>query len=201
MPFVLKLRVGVLVSHNGSNLREVHRASLVPGARFEVAAVISNNSGSRGLAYARENRIPARHLSGRTHPDPDELDEAIRATLMQESVDLVVTAGYMRKLGPRTRGQFVSRIINVHPALLPRHGGSGMFGEHVHRAVLAAGDRVSGATIHLVDGEYDTGEVIAQLEVPVLPGDTVEVLGRRVLEAEHRLLPMVVQQIAIGQRP
>ncbi|WP_433727727.1 formyltransferase family protein [Nocardia sp. CA-129566] len=84
---------------------------------------------------------------------------------------------------------------------MPRHGGSGRFGAHVHCSVLAAGDRVSGASIHLVDGEYDTGEVIAQLEVPVLPGDTVEVLSRRVLEAEHRLLPMVVQQIATGQRP
>ncbi|WP_433727729.1 formyltransferase family protein [Nocardia sp. CA-129566] len=99
MPFVPELRVGVLVSHNGSNLHEVHMAALEPGARFEVVAVISNNSGSRGLAYAKENRIPTRHLSGRTHPDPDELDEAIRATLEQESVDLVGTAGHMRKRG------------------------------------------------------------------------------------------------------
>lgn len=192
-----KLRVGVLVSHHGSNLRALHRAALEPGARFEIAAVISNNSGSAGLAYARENRIPARHLSAKTHPVADELDAAICAVLVECSVDWVVTAGYMKKLGPRTRTEFGPRIINIHPALLPRFGGPGMFGIHVHRAVLASGDEVSGPTVHRVDAEYDTGEILARLEVAVLPDDTPETLAARVLEAEHTLLPQVVQQIAV----
>ncbi|WP_229739585.1 phosphoribosylglycinamide formyltransferase [Nocardia rhizosphaerihabitans] len=200
-----KLRVGVLVSHNGSNLRALHRAASQPEAPFEVVAVISNNSGSPGLAYARENRIATRHLSGRTHPDPEQLDSAICATFVGHSVELIVTAGYMKKLGPRTREQFAPRILNIHPALLPRFGGPGMHGNHVHQAVLDSGDSVSGPSVHIVEDEYDTGEVIAQLEVPVLADDTVDTLAARVLTAEHTLLPLVVQQIAtrqmsVGQR-
>ncbi|UAK30920.1 phosphoribosylglycinamide formyltransferase [Nocardia asteroides] len=188
-----ELRVAVIASHNGSNLRAMHRASGVPDARFRIVLVISNNSDSGALRYARDHQIPVRHLSGRTHDDPDE---AIRAALVEHAVDLVVTAGYLKKIGPRTRSEFADRIINVHPALLPRHGGPGMYGEHVHRAVLDAGDLLTGASVHVVSGEYDAGEVIAQATVPVHPGDTAETLGARVLEAEHTLLPDVVRRIA-----
>ncbi|MFE3105277.1 phosphoribosylglycinamide formyltransferase [Nocardia tengchongensis] len=191
-----KLRVGVLASHAGSNMRALHQASLAADADFVVAVVISNNSGSGALAYAREQDVATRHLSGRTHPDPEALDDAIRATLVQHGVDYVVTAGYMRKLGPLVRKEFSGRILNIHPALLPRHGGHGMYGLAVHEAVLAAGDAVSGPSVHLVDEEYDTGAVLAQREVPVLPGDTVESLAARVLDAEHVLLPQVVAGIA-----
>jgi phosphoribosylglycinamide formyltransferase-1 len=197
---VRNLRVGVLVSHNGSNLRALHRSSLEPGARFEIAVVIGNNSEAAGLAYARANRIPTRHLSGATHPDPDALDDAIRAALVEHATEWVVTAGYMKKLGPRTRRQFDSRILNIHPAPLPRFGGIGMFGLRVHEAVLASGVGVTGPTVHLVDGDYDTGRVIAQREVPVLADDTAETLAARVLEAEHVVLPLVVRQIAAGRR-
>ncbi|MGV9820066.1 phosphoribosylglycinamide formyltransferase [Nocardia xishanensis] len=191
-----RLRVAVLASGNGSNLRALHGASVEEEARFVIALVIGNNSGSGVLAYAREAGIPAVHMSGRTHPDPAELDEAMRATLVAHDTALVVTAGYMKKLGPRVREEFGGRIINVHPALLPRHGGQGMYGKAVHEAVLAAGDAVTGPTVHFVTEEYDTGAVIAQSEVPVLPGDTVDSLAERVLAAEHLLLPAVVQIIA-----
>ncbi|MFF0496246.1 phosphoribosylglycinamide formyltransferase [Nocardia aobensis] len=194
------LRVGLLVSHHGSNLRALHRSSLEPGARFEIAVVIGNNSDAAGLAYARENRIPTRHLSGATHPDPDALDEAIRAALAEHAIDWVVTAGYMKRLGPRTRRHFDSRILNIHPAPLPRFGGAGMFGHRVHDAVLASGVAVTGPTVHLVDGDYDTGRVIAHREVPVRADDTVETLAARVLEAEHVVLPLVVRRIAAGER-
>ncbi|MEV6388542.1 phosphoribosylglycinamide formyltransferase [Nocardia xishanensis] len=191
-----RLRVAVLASGNGSNLRALHGASLEEEARFAIALVIGNNSGSGALAYAREAGIPAAHMSGRTHPDPEELDEAMRATLVAHDTALVVTAGYMKKLGPRVREEFGGRIINIHPALLPRHGGQGMYGKAVHEAVLAAGDAVSGPTVHFVTEEYDTGAVIARSEVPVLPDDTVDSLAERVLAAEHLLLPAVVQIIA-----
>ncbi|MEU2091031.1 phosphoribosylglycinamide formyltransferase [Nocardia beijingensis] len=190
-----ELRVAVIASHAGSNLRALHRASLLADARFRIVLVISNNSNSGALRYARDNAIPARHLSGRTHDDPDQ---AIRAALVEHAADLVVTAGYLKKVGPRTRAEFSGRIVNVHPALLPRHGGPGMYGEHVHRAVLDAGDPVSGASVHLVSDEYDTGQVIGQIEVPVQPGDTAQTLGARVLHAEHTLLPDVVREIATG---
>ncbi|WP_301315693.1 phosphoribosylglycinamide formyltransferase [Nocardia amikacinitolerans] len=191
-----RLRVAVLASGRGSNLRALHKASLEGEARFGVSLVIGNNSGAGAMEYAREVGIPAVHLSGRTHPDPDELDEAMRAALVAHGTGLVVTAGYMKKLGPRTRREFDSRIINVHPALLPRHGGKGMYGNAVHEAVLAAGDQVSGATVHFVTEDYDAGAIIAQSEVPVLADDTPESLAERVLAAEHLLLPTVVQIIA-----
>ncbi|MBH0777816.1 phosphoribosylglycinamide formyltransferase [Nocardia bovistercoris] len=195
-----ELRVGVLVSHNGSNLRALHEASLAHDARFTIAAVVGNNEGALGLAYAREHRIPVRHISGTTHPDSDRRDEAIRVALVEHRVDWVVTAGYMKKLGPRTIREFAPRILNIHPALLPKFGGTGFFGDRVHRAVLDSGDTVSGPTIHLVDEEYDSGRIIARLEVPVHADDTVDTLAARVRAAEHTLLPAVVRQIASGQR-
>lgn len=133
---VSRLQVAVLASHNGSNLRALHQASLEPGARFAVVLVVSNNSGSGALAYARDADIPALHLSDRTHPG--QLDEAILSALTDHSADLVVTAYYMKKLGPRVRSAYASRIINIHPALLPRHGGKGMYGKAVHESVLVA---------------------------------------------------------------
>ncbi|WP_280370203.1 phosphoribosylglycinamide formyltransferase [Nocardia wallacei] len=189
-----RLRVAVLASHNGSNLRALHQASLAPGARFDVVLVVGNNSGSGALAYARDADIPALHLSDRTHPG--HLDEAILSALTGHSADLVVTAGYMKKLGTRVRSAYASRIINIHPALLPRHGGKGMYGRAVHESVLASGDKISGPTVHILTDDYDTGPIIAQHQVPVFPGDTPDSLAERVLAAEHQLLPTVVQQIA-----
>ncbi|WP_036566763.1 phosphoribosylglycinamide formyltransferase [Nocardia sp. BMG51109] len=190
------ISVAVLASHNGSNLRALHSASLDPGARFTVGLVISNNSGSPALAFAREVGIPALHLSGHTHPEPDALDEAMRNALFEHAVGLVVAAGYLKKIGPRTRSEYAARIINVHPALLPRHGGKGMYGKAVHEAVLAAGDTVTGPTVHMVTDDYDAGPILGRSEVPVLADDTAETLAERVSAAEHELLPSVVQQIA-----
>ncbi|MBB5918188.1 phosphoribosylglycinamide formyltransferase-1 [Nocardia transvalensis] len=190
------VHVAVLASHNGSNLRALHRTSLSPDSPFTISLVISNNSGSGALAFARDAGIPALHLSGSTHPEPELLDAAIRSALTAHETDLVVTAGYMKKLGPRTRAEYTSRIVNVHPALLPRHGGKGMYGNAVHEAVLASGDTVSGPTVHLVTEDYDAGPVLAQARVPVVPGDTAESLAERVLVAEHDLLPAVVRRLA-----
>ncbi|PXX71691.1 formyltetrahydrofolate-dependent phosphoribosylglycinamide formyltransferase [Nocardia tenerifensis] len=191
-----ELRVAVLASHNGSNMRALHEASLMPTANFKIVLVVSNNSASGALAYASRSRIPTVHLSGRTHSDPDELDEAMRAALVDRSTDLVVLAGYMKHVGPRTRRQYESRMINIHPALLPRHGGPGMYGHAVHKAVLDSGDEISGPSVHYVTEEYDAGEIIAQRRVPVLATDTVESLAARVLAAEHVLLPEVVRELA-----
>jgi len=113
-------------------------------------------------------------------------------------VDLVVLAGYMKKLGPRTLARFRGRIVNTHPALLPKFGGKGMYGIHVHRAVLAAGEAKTGASVHLVDEEYDTGRVVAQREVPVLAGDTPETLAERVQQHERALLIDVLTRVADG---
>ncbi|MCB1692888.1 MAG: hypothetical protein KDI19_08985, partial [Pseudomonadales bacterium] len=123
-----------------------------------------------------------------THPEPDALDAGITGALQEAGVDLVVSAGYMKKLGPRTLETFRGRIVNIHPSLLPRHGGQGMYGERVHQAVLDSGDTETGITVHYVDADYDTGPIITQVRVPVVPGDTVQTLSRRILELEHRLI-------------
>ncbi|ADP81960.1 phosphoribosylglycinamide formyltransferase [Pseudofrankia inefficax] len=191
-----EFRVAVFASHEGTNLRALHRASLEPGMAYSVALILSNNRDSGALSYARTHAIPAAHLSGLTHPDPVELDAAICALLREQLVDLIVTAGYLKKIGPLTLASYAGQIINVHPSLLPRHGGQGMYGRAVHEAVLASGDPMTGPSVHLVTAEYDTGPVIARHELPVHPDDTVESLASRVLAAEHDLLPAVVQYLA-----
>jgi phosphoribosylglycinamide formyltransferase-1 len=117
-------------------------------------------------------------------------------TLLEHSINLVVTAGWLKKIGPSTLEIFEGRIINVHPALLPAYGGQGMYGAAVHEAVLASGDQITGASVHHVTAEYDEGPVIDAQVVPVKAGDSVESLSSRVLEAEHQLLPAVVKRLA-----
>ena len=164
-----------------------------------MAVVISNNSRSVALQRAKEHGIPWAHLSGRTHPDPADLDAAIQAKLAEHQVDLVLLAGYVKKLGPRTLATYKDRIINVHPALLPAFGGQGFYGTRVHEAVIRSGASVSGVTVHLVDEHYDNGPIVAQEIVPVRKGDTAETLSARVLKVEHTLFPAVVGLFATGR--
>ena len=171
-----KLRLGFLASHGGSNVQAIVDACRAGELHAEPRVAISNNSGSEVLRRAAREGVPGFHLSTKTHPRPTDLDAAIEGVLVDHGVELVVLAGYMRMLGPRVLGRYRGRVLNVHPALLPAYGGRGMYGERVHAAVLAAGERVTGVTVHLVDEEYDQGPTVAQAEVPVLKGDTVESL-------------------------
>ena len=194
-----KMPIGVIASHGGTNLQAIMDACTDGSLDAEIRVVISNNSRSLALERARRASIPTAHLSSATHPDPAHLDAAIADTLTSHGVELVALAGYMRKLGPRTLRQYRNRILNIHPALLPKFGGQGMYGEHVHAAVIAAGESVSGVSVHLVDEEYDRGPVIAQAEVSVLPNDTPDTLAARVLQQEHTLYPQTIQRIASGE--
>lgn len=164
----------------------------------EVACVISNNSQSGALRFARSQSIPNFHLSSKTHPDPEVLDQEFLSVLKASAVDLIVLAGYMRKLPARTLDEYRGRILNIHPALLPKYGGKGMYGIAVHEAVIASGEQEAGVTIHLVDEEYDHGPVVAQTKVPVLDGDTPESLRERVLSREHDFLVETLSAIASG---
>ena len=193
------LRLGFLASGGGTNLQSILDACGEGRLHAEPRVVIGNNSRSGALARARARGIPACHLSGRTHPGPDALDAAVRDALRAEEVEVVCLAGYMKRVGPRTLAAFDGRVLNIHPGLLPSHGGRGFYGRRVHEAVLAAGDRVSGVTVHVVDEIYDHGPVLAQEQVPVEPGDTPETLAARVLEVEHRFYPEILQRIASGQ--
>lgn len=165
----------------------------------EVRVVIGNNSRSGALARARTHGIPTAHLSGVTHPNADDLDRAITETLDDHRVDVVALAGYMKRMGPLVLSRYKGRLLNTHPALLPKFGGQGMFGDRVHEAVLTAGEKVSGASVHLVEGDYDTGPVLSQVEVPVLATDTLETLRDRVQAAEREHYVEVLERIARGE--
>lgn len=159
---------------------------------------ISNNSASMALQRAREAGIPAYHVSAATHPGEAE-DREILRILRRHAVDTVVLAGYMKKLGPETLGAYRGRILNIHPALLPKYGGQGMYGRRVHEAVLAAGETVTGVTVHVVDELYDHGQILAQCTVAVAPDDTPDTLAARVLTHEHRVYSETLQRIATGE--
>ncbi len=190
----MPMRIAVCVSGRGSNLDALLRA-LPPGGPASVVLVASNRLSAGGLDVARRNGIPALVLA-----DPADAD-AWLAALDAAAVDLVVLAGYLKLVPAPVIQRYRGRIINIHPALLPAFGGPGMYGRRVHEAVLASGARVSGATVHLVDEAYDRGGILAQMPVPVLPGDTPDTLAARVLEAEHRLLPQLVLAAAAAGRP
>ena len=193
------LRLGLLASHGGSNLGAIVAACRERRIDAEPVVVIGNNSDAFALDRARRAGIPTQHLSSRTHPDPAALDAAIAEVLARYGVDLVALAGYMKRLGPRVLGRWRGRIINVHPSLLPKFGGQGMYGARVHEAVLAAGEAYTGVTIHLVTEEYDQGPALAQRRVAVQPGDTVETLTERVLREEHALYVETIGRIARGE--
>lgn len=190
------LRLGFLASHGGSNLQAILDAIRDGRLKAEPRVVISNNSQALALERARKLGVPAIHLSSQTHADPGALDRAIAEALRTHGAELIVLAGYMKRIGPSVLAAYPRRIVNIHPALLPKFGGQGMYGMNVHAAVIAAGERESGATIHLVDGDYDHGPSLAQAKVPVQPGDTAEALQARVLAVEHRLYTDTLIRIA-----
>lgn len=192
-------RLGFLASGRGSNMLAIIEACEKGQLDAKPVVVISNNPDSRALELGGKHGLDAIHMSIKTHDTTDALDKAMTESLSSHHVDLVVLAGYMKKIGPRLLEAFHGRIINIHPSLLPRHGGHGMYGIHVHEAVLAAGETETGVTIHLVNDDYDSGDIIAQRHVEVLPGDTPESLAARVLEVEHVLYPETLGRILSGE--
>jgi len=179
--------IAVFASGGGSNLQAVFDACKSGRLAARVCAVISNNSGSGALQRARREGAPAIHLSLKTAGSPEALEGATLRALAEHGADIVFLAGYLKKIGAGVLRAYEGRIFNIHPSLLPRHGGEGMHGLAVHRAALEAGDAESGATFHQASAEYDAGEIIAQRRVPVLAGDTPESLAARVLAQEHEL--------------
>jgi len=146
------------------------------------------------MEYAREHGIAAVHLSEKQYETYEAFVTAMLGTLLFEfKIEAIMLAGYMRRIPEAVVAAYPDRMLNIHPALLPKFGGEGMYGIHVHTAVLAAGEQESGATVHIVSEEYDKGRIVLQKKVPVLPGDTPETLGERVLECEHRLYPEALE--------
>ena len=193
------MNVAVLASGSGTNLQALLDSEKAGTLGAHIALVISNRSKAGALERALQSGRNALHLSPAQFKSQADYTRELLAVLRGRSIGLVCLAGYLKKLPAEVVSAFPGRVLNIHPAPLPRFGGEGMFGEHVHRAVLASGATLSGPTVHFVDLEYDTGPVVAHTPVPVLPGDTPELLAARVLKAEHELYPRVVAAVACGR--
>ena len=189
-----KLKVGVLISGRGSNLAALIDAAKAQDYPAEIVCVVSNKEAAPGLAIAAAAGIATAIVSHRDHPDRESFDRAVSAQLDRHGVELVVLAGFMRIFSPWFPARWKDRLINIHPSLLPAFKGL-----HVQRQALEAGVRVSGCTAHLVTPDLDSGPIIAQAAVPVLPGDTEETLAARILRQEHRLYPLVVRWFGEGR--
>lgn len=195
------LRVGVMVSGGGTNLQAILDAidsGQITNASVEV--VISNNPGAYALERARQHGIEALCLSPKAFDSREAFNEALVAAVDERELDLIVLAGFLVKIPEQMIEKYEHRIINIHPSLIPSFCGVGYYGLKVHEAALARGVKITGATVHFVDGGMDTGPIILQKAVEVEEGDTPEVLQRRVMEqAEWVILPQAIDRIANGK--
>lgn len=184
--------IAVLASGSGTNLQAIidFNTKLGGSANGVISLVASNRASAEALDKARNAGIRSEVF------DASDDGTALLGLLQRNFIDLIVLAGYLKHLPPKVISAFHSRIINIHPGLLPEFGGPGMYGSKVHAAVIAAGSQTTGVTIHFVDDEFDHGPAIAQWRIPVRPDDTAESLAARVLEVEHRVYPAIVEMVA-----
>jgi len=194
------LNIAVFASGKGSNFRAIQTAILNGSIRkAKIVLVISNNSDAGALVAAREFDVSAVHLSRKQFATDDEFNAALIRTLETHGVNFIVLAGYMKKIDSSLIQRFKNRMLNIHPALLPAFGGSGMYGMHVHEAVIAQKAYITGATVHLVDEEYDHGAIVLQRTIAVMPDDTPQTLAAKVQRIEHDLYPEAIRLFADGQ--
>ncbi|GJQ21582.1 MAG: phosphoribosylglycinamide formyltransferase [Bacteroidia bacterium] len=193
------MNVAVFASGRGSNLNaivEAIRKGVLP-ARLSI--VVSNNASAGALELARSHNIPALCIRQKDFSSEEDFTEELLSCLARHEADFIALAGYMKKIPPQVIGRFHNRITNIHPALLPAFGGPGMYGMHVHEAVLHAGVKITGVTIHLVDEEYDHGPIVLQRPVEVTPHDDAVSLAARVQAVEHEVYPLVLKAFAEGR--
>ncbi len=191
------LRIGVLLSGSGTSLENLCARIDAGELAARVAVVVASKETALGLERARRRGIPALAVPRRLHPEVKEFNDALHAALEPFDLDLVLLLGFLSPF--ELRGRFEGRAINVHPALVPAFSGTGWYGRRVHEAVLRAGARLTGATVHFVDEQYDHGPIILQEAVPVLEDDTPETLAARVQAVERRLVPEAVRLFAAGR--
>jgi phosphoribosylglycinamide formyltransferase-1 len=180
------MKISFLASHGGSSARAIIaaiRAEQLKG--FEIGVLITNNKTTAIYQWCKDNSIEVSYISAKTNPSDE--DAAISSALQSADTDIIVLSGYMKKIGAQTLKAFNNKILNIHPSLLPKHGGHKMYGDFVHAAVLKAGDEVSGASVQIINEVYDAGPVLLQQQVPVVEGDTVATLGERVRAEEAGL--------------
>jgi phosphoribosylglycinamide formyltransferase-1 len=187
-----------LASYNGSSAHAITDACLAGDLIASPVLLISNNEGASALEWAENKGLKTCCLNSVKYPDPSELDAAIAKKLEDQRINMVICSGYMKLIGPRTMDAVDGKILNIHPALLPKYGGKGMYGRHVHQAVKDNADTETGCTIHLVNDEYDEGKILAQKKIAVNPSDTVDDIENKVKAAEPDFYIATLQKILKG---
>jgi phosphoribosylglycinamide formyltransferase-1 len=195
----MKAKIAVCASGEGTNFEAIVEASRQGALAADIVGLIANRAGIGAIRRAEKLGIPHRVISAKNFPSRGEWDEAVAAQLREWQADWVVLAGFLALIGPKTLKTFHRRIVNTHPALLPKFGGAGMYGDFVHAAVLKAKEKESGVTIHLIDEVYDRGRILAQERVKVEPSDTLESLSARVRALEISLYPRVLNDLVTGR--
>ncbi len=194
-----KVRVAVFVSGRGSDLQALIDASKDGRLDARIVLVVSSSPEAYGLMRAAANRINTFVFVRKSYPSLEEADRVLLEKLKEHHISYVAMAGYLKMMPAAILRAYPQRVVNIHPALLPAYGGKGMYGQKVHEAVIAHGEKESGVTVHLADEVYDHGKILEQVRVPVLADDTPETLAARVLDAEHALYPMALNKLIKGE--
>jgi phosphoribosylglycinamide formyltransferase-1 len=195
-----RLKIAVFASGRGSNFESILNS--IESGRIknaDIVCLLGNNSDAGALLFAKSKNIPAVHISRRQYSTDEDFDAALIKKLDDYDVNFIVLAGYMKILSPVLVRKFKNKIVNIHPALLPKFGGEGMYGIHVHEAVLKSGEKISGVTVHIVDEEYDHGPILMQETVNVDKNETAETLAAKILKIEHKIYPEVVRLFSEGK--
>lgn len=188
------MKLAVFISGTGTNMVAIHNAIKDGALDATIELIVSSNDYAKGIDYARNEGLDLLVFMPADYDDPEAVDARIVEALEERDIEYVAMAGYMRKVTPVLLDAFPNRVVNLHPALLPKHRGA-----HAIQDAFEAGDEVTGITIHFANEEYDKGPIIFQHEVPVLPDDTIDDLETRIHAAEHEYYPQVLQQIARGE--
>ncbi|MEX2585730.1 MAG: phosphoribosylglycinamide formyltransferase [Balneolaceae bacterium] len=192
-------KLTVFASGSGTNFQAIIDAVEQGELDATITGLITSRDQIGALARANKAVIPCSVIKPGHYRTEEGFAEALLEALQSFDPDLIVLAGYTVKIPASVIRKYAGRILNIHPSLLPRYGGKGFYGMRVHEAVLRAGDKETGCTVHLVDEEYDRGPILAQRKVPVYNGDSPETLARRVLKQEHQILPLTIQQLLTDQ--
>ena len=195
MPVDSRKKIAVFSSGEGSTLTKIHEACQRGNLPAEILLIISNKAHSGAIERAKRHAIDSYLFDTGNNEDTIKTESDLVGLLKQSKIDWILLLGYTRKIGPKLLTAFNNRIINTHPSLLPKYGGKGFYGRKIHEAVLASGDILTGATVHLVNEEYDSGEILSQIDVPVLPNDSATTLEARVKKAEKSHLIRVLNEL------
>ena len=194
-----RAKIAVFISGGGTNLQSLMDASKQGRLSGEIVLVVSSKENAYGLERARNAGIDTFVFRAKDYPGLDAAEWDLLEMLDEYKVEYIALAGYLKLIPMPVVRKYKDHILNIHPALLPKFGGKGMYGHHVHEAVIEAGEKESGATVHMVDEIYDNGKILIQEKVPVLPGDDPDTLAARVLEIEHKIYPIALENLIKGR--